>query len=285
MAARPEVTVLVPTVGRGVLEQVLGALARGTVLPGRLVIVDQGPSPVPEAWLAGLRDAGVEILRLAAERRGPSAARNRGLEAIEGGWVAALDDDCVPDLHWLERLLARLEEYPGALVTGRVEGPPEGEAPSTVEEEEAAVYRRPVFRFDPLSSGNMGFDRAVARRVGAFDEGLWAAEDNDWAYRALRRGIPVVYAPEVRVLHLDWRSGAELDAVYRRYAHGQGAFYGKYLRRGDVFIALRALRDLLRCPRRWLLGRLSGDAARARSGRAYTLGLLPGLWAGFRGNR
>ena len=59
-------------------------------------------------------------------------------------------------------------------------------------------------------------------------------------------------------------------------------FFGAYLRRGDLFIALRIPVHLLRAARRWLVGILRGDRDLAINGRAYVSGLWPGLRAGWR---
>ena len=80
--------------------------------------------------------------------------------------------------------------------------------------------------------------------------------------------------------HLAWQDPRRRTALYRRYARGQGSFYGKYLRRGDLFILKRSLRDLARVP--WLVAR--GAATRNKEllemGLGEASGLLPGLLAG-----
>jgi hypothetical protein len=55
------------------------------------------------------------------------------------------------------------------------------------------------------------------------------------------------------------------------------------MRRGDGFIALRAACHWLRSLRRWIIGSIQRDADRASFGRAYALGLLPGIVAGWKG--
>jgi len=149
---------------------------------------------------------------------------------------------------------------------------------------EPAVQIRPRLTFDRLSGGNMAISAEVARRIGPFDEDatVCTAEDAEYAYRALRAGVPIHYAPELVVTHLGWRQEAERTAQYRSYAMSHGGFYGKYLRRGDAFIALRASCHWLRSLRRWVAGAVRGDADRAEFGRAYALGLLPGIVAGWR---
>jgi GT2 family glycosyltransferase len=266
-----------------VLERVLAAVASGTAVPAAVVLADQGEEPERvAAWARPLADAGVEVVHLRFPPAGPAAARNRAIARVSTPLLAGVDDDCVPAGDWLERLAHRLHRHPGAVVTGRVDAPAGGRAASTIETASERIHRRPVVKVDPLYTGNFGVAVEVARRIGPFDERLPCAEDNDWAHRALSRGVPIVYAPEVAVTHHDHRDAAALAELEARYARGQGTFYGKHLRRGDLRIALRVARDLARAPWRWLRGRVTGDAAAAASGRAWLRHLPAGLVAGLR---
>jgi GT2 family glycosyltransferase len=283
----PNLTVVVPTVGRPVLAACLSALADGATWPVRVIVVDQSAGRGVADWVARLCDRGVDALHVPSRQRGAAAARNRGLERANTAFVAAVDDDCCVAPDWCDRLMERLRAHAGAIISGRVD--PEGEqrVPSTITATAPAVHTRPLRDRDPLFSGNMGTELSTFQRVGPFDESpsLAGAEDNDWGYRALRLGVPIVYAPEVAVTHLDWRDAEELAGIYRRYALAQGGFYGKHLRRHDPFIAGRAVRDLVRGP--WLLVR----AAATRNdeltalGHAEVRGILPGIIAGFRSAR
>ena len=78
--------------------------------------------------------------------------------------------------------------------------------------------------------------------------------------------------PEIVVTHLGWRDEQQREAQYASYARSQGGFYGKYLRQGDLFIALRAAVHLLRAVRRWVMGALR---TRGRS-RSHRTGLRVG---------
>ena len=280
-------TVVVPTLGRPVLERCLQALANGP--PARLVVVDQGEPGRIDPWLDRLDGWTIERLRVAPQ--GAAAARNLGIAAVEGRWFVAIDDDCLAAPGWLEAMAARLAKHPGAVITGRVKAPEGMEAPSTTDElyrrpGRTVVFRRPVWRFDPLCTGNMGCAVELFHRVGPFDGHpllRFAAEDNDWAHRALSAGVPIVFAPEAVVEHVDWREPGERAALERRYARGQGAFYGKYLRRGQPHMMLRAVYDMTRGVVRWGRGLLGRDPLRRASGRAWAGDLLLGLWAGLRG--
>jgi GT2 family glycosyltransferase len=130
----------------------------------------------------------------------------------------------------------------------------------------------------------MGTSLDVFRKVGLFEEDpeMATAEDAEFAYRALRKGVSLHYQPEVVVAHFGWRDESKRVEQYRHYALSHGGFYGKYLRRGDLFILARAVGHFVRAFRRWARGNLNGDAELAMLGRAYCSNLLPGIVAGLR---
>jgi GT2 family glycosyltransferase len=276
--ALEDVTVVIPTLGRPILRDCLGSIAAGSAWPGRIVVVDQG---LREEIAALLREAtgwGIPCDYVPSRERGRARGVNRGVERARTRFVAITDDDCRVEPSWLERLVAALRAHPEAVVTGRVEGSGEG-VELVVTSREPAVYTRPGWRFDRLSGGNMGLARALFDAVGPLDEDprLAFAEDGEWAYRALRAGVPIRYEPEAGVTHHGWRSPEERTGQYRNYARSHGAFYGKYLRRGDLWIALRAALHQFRAMQRWLRATLSGEQEVARIARAYATGLLPGI--------
>jgi GT2 family glycosyltransferase len=196
------------------------------------------------------------------------------------------DDDCFVDTDWLEKMATQLREHPEAVVTGRVEAAGK-EGVVTVTSRTPAIYRRPRLKFDAMSGGNMGTSMSVVERVGPFDEDprLRTAEDGEWAYRALRASVPIIYAPEIVVRHFGWRDEKNRIAQYKDYARSHGGFYGKYLRKGDYFIALRVVIHHVRALRRWLRGIITRDKELILNGRAYFTGTLPGIIAGIRRNR
>ncbi len=273
------ISVIIPTLGRPVLEAVLTALGEGSILPAKVIVLDQGEDARTGRWLAPLADKGVAVEHLRDEPCGPAGARNRAMQRLETTYFASLDDDCIPAPDWLEAHLRRLRAEPNAVITGRVEAPAGALAPSTNTGKRERIYRGP-HDGDPLLTGNFSAARAIAARVGPFDERLSVAEDNDWGHRALRLGVPIIYAPEARVTHENVRTAAEMAPVQDRYALGQGMFFGKHLARGDLLIAWRAMHALLRGAWCWLRGAGFGDAASRRRGASAVRHLLAGLWRG-----
>jgi GT2 family glycosyltransferase len=186
---------------------------------------------------------------------------------------------------WLRRAAMRLHDIGEAILTGRVEPEGDGIVLTVNTADEPTTYRSPLIAGDVLFPPNMAFAVRLLERIGWLDEHpslATAGEDNEWAHRALRAGVSIVYDPTVIVGHLARHRPEDLPALYRRYARGQGAFYGTWLRRGDPLIARRAARDLLRAP--WLLlrGLVTGNSELIAMGRGEVIGLLPGIVAGLR---
>jgi GT2 family glycosyltransferase len=279
-----DLTVVIPTLGRDILRQPLEALERGTVWPAQVVVVDQGQRGEIAALLDEVRARSFDTVWMPSSQRGRAAGVNRGIERAATAFVVVTDDDCLPQADWVEQVGARVRQHRDAIVTGRVEAGDAETVLFVMTERASDIQRRPRVRFDRLIGANMAVARAVVERLGGLDEDscVRTAEDGEFAYRALRAGVSIVYAPEMVVTHLGWRDERQRADQYRSYARSQGGFYGKYLRRGDWFIALRASLHLARAARRWVLGWLRRDRETAAIGRAYLLGLLPGIRAGWK---
>lgn len=280
-----DVTVVIPTLGGALLEGCLESIAQGSVWPARLVVVDQGGGEAAARVIARLRERGMDVEHVLTPPNGISAATNLGLRHVRTTFAAVTHDDCLVRTDWVGRVAMRLREVGESILTGRVEPEGDGIVLTIKTSDEPMTYRAPLLAADVLFPPNMAFPVRVIERVGWLDEHpslATAGEDNEWAHRALRAGVSIVYDPTVIVGHLARHRPEELPGLYRRYARGHGAFYGTWLRRGDLFIARRALRDLLRAP--WLLlrGLVTRNSELVAMGQGEMMGLLPGIVAGLR---
>jgi GT2 family glycosyltransferase len=278
-----EISIVIPTLGRPILEQCLYWILVGKAWPECLIVVEQGSNPNVAKWLNQVQQLGIRVKHILSNQRGRSAGINRGLEQADTRFVAITDDDCFVGEDWLMNMATKLRLSSDAVVTGRVEAAGE-DMVVVVTSTNPSVQSRPRLKFDSMSGGNMGTALAVFKKVGLFEEDpvMATAEDAEWAYRALRKGISLRYEPEVVVAHYGWRDAGKRNEQYRHYALSHGGFYGKYLRRGDLFIMARAAGHFVRALRRWVRGRMKGDAELALLGRSYCLNLLPGILAGMR---
>jgi GT2 family glycosyltransferase len=286
-AARPiasELTLVIPTLGRPILAECLAALLEGTMWPAAVIVVDQGASTQIAGWLDDLRDLGIRARHEPCAGRGRALGLNAGLRLVRTRFVVITDDDCLPDAGWIEGYAAHLRAEPHTVFTGAVAAAGEERVLNVVSGRQPSITRKPGWSFDRLSGGNCGMAVEVLRTVGLFDPDpcMRFAEDGEWAFRALRAGVPIAYAPELLVAHVGWRELDDRLDQYRGYARSHAAFFGKHLRRGDLFMVLRAKVHLARALRRWLRGRLRGDRELAANGRSYAMQLVPGIIAGMK---
>jgi glycosyltransferase involved in cell wall biosynthesis len=192
MAPDPEVSVIVPTRDRWhILSRCALPAARlqeGISL--ELIVVDDGSTDQTPAGLAALDDDRVRILR--NERSlGVSAARNLGIDAARGEWLAFLDDDDV----WAPRKLREQVDRAHELGTGWVLS-----GAVTIDRERRPRAYKSVPETDDLHDllrkGNVvpgGCSNVIVRadlvrRVGGFDHELSMLADWDLWLRLARTG-------------------------------------------------------------------------------------------------
>jgi GT2 family glycosyltransferase len=240
-------SVIIPTIGRpALLAAALASLAECRPSPDELLVVDQDPGAATEEVVQQFAAQGCR--RIACAGRGIGRAINAGLRAASHNVVLITNDDCTVAHDWLTVALRELAAHPGAIVTGSVL--PVGDSrliPSLKQDPAPRLYACSALDGE-LYGANMAAARRDLLELGGFDERITpSAEDNDLCYRWLRSGRSLRYQPAMRVWHHDWRTPAELRAVYRRYGVGQGMFYAKHLLAGDRTILRFLARDARAC--------------------------------------
>ncbi len=127
MTGRPSgdparVDVVIPTVGRPSLPDLVWVIARALPAGSRLFVVDDRPTPTPPLERP-VGDDRVRVLRSGG--RGPAAARNVGWRASTAPWIAFVDDDVEPPLGWVRALVDDVVAAARGVgaVQGRVEVP------------------------------------------------------------------------------------------------------------------------------------------------------------------
>lgn len=221
----PTVTVIIPC--RDVSTYLADAIASASeqgVASMEVIVVDDG-SEVSCADAA--REAHPDVTVLAHdEPRGPAAARNTGLAAARGQFIAFLDADDVWEPGGLAAHVARLREKPDALFsTGATE------VVCMPEVREAGRRAGRVLRqatVDLLLPATV-FRREAFDVVGLLDESLRFGEDSDWFLRAREKGVPYL-------------TSADRYLLYRR--HDRNMTCGKDLR--GLFVPQTIIRSLRR---------------------------------------
>jgi glycosyltransferase involved in cell wall biosynthesis len=176
------------------------------------------------------RFAGVSLLH--EDKRGPSAARNRGLRHATGDVVAHLDADTLPTRAWLRSIVAPFNDPQVMLAAGRtlIFDPATAVeryiAGAGLYETERAITRLP-FPFAP--SLNMAVRRSAALAVDGWAEELMTAEDVDFSHRILKRyPSGIAFAADAVLFHRVRSTEPELVKLARTYGQGVARMYRRY---------------------------------------------------------
>jgi mycofactocin system glycosyltransferase len=239
LAARPDVTVLIPARDRPVLlDRCLTAL--GDDYP--VVVVDDG-SRDPAAVAAVAAAHGAELVRRPVNG-GAGPARNTGLFGVTTDLVAFLDSDTTPEPGWIERLAAHLADPAVAAAAPRIVPVPArpswagrytaAACPLDLGEARARVV--PGTRVAYVPTAALLARRAVlvqsAGPDGVFDPSLRRGEDVDLVWRLHEAGWRVRYDPAARVFHHEPDGWPALLA--RRFRYGTSAAPLAQRHPGDV---------------------------------------------------
>jgi glycosyltransferase involved in cell wall biosynthesis len=202
----PEVTVVIASHERPLrLRWLLNSLEEQTLDPGRwdLIVVHDSAGERTQELLDThpLTQAGrLKHIRRPPGMNPPGHQRNTGWRQATAPLIAFTDDDCRADPAWLEGLLAKAKENPGAIIQGKT-------GPDPFEENVwSAPHPRSVTTNPPelfVQACNVLYPKELLERVGGFDEAepLQSGEDTDLALRAQEAGAPVVAALDARIYH------------------------------------------------------------------------------------
>ncbi len=236
----PEVSVVIPTHDRlDVLPEVLAALARQEAPPDfEVLVVDDGSQAATRDFLRGWRPPYPHRV-LTQPASGPAVARNAGVRAASGRWVAFLGDDTVPSPGWLRaHRQAHRERGDGRLaVIGYTAWHPRMRRTRFLDYINeyglqfgyALIEDRERVPFNFFYTSNLSLPRELLLEE-PFDEGFPypAWEDIECSVRLERRGMRLVYVPEARVEHLHPTDLDRFEARQEKAGFSAVVFYERH---------------------------------------------------------
>ena len=178
-------SVIIPTYNRAyIISRAIQSVLQQTYQDFEILVVDDGSKDNTHEIMESIRDERIKYIRHEINR-GPAAARNTGIMAARGNYIAFLDSDDLWLPEKLERQMAAFANAPsqvGVVYVRVLEV--EGDSktfipPNHVIKREGNLY------YDLISKGNFVYpSAALVRRdcltkVGMLDEQLYTSEDWD----------------------------------------------------------------------------------------------------------
>jgi glycosyltransferase involved in cell wall biosynthesis len=240
----PRISVIVPSRNGGrTIGACLESIAALDYPDFEVIVIDDGSTDdtghIAAAFAARLPS--VKLLRGAGT--GPSAARNRAVEASAGTYVAFTDDDCIVDRQWLREMLRGFTApasggRPVAGVGGNQLSPDDesefgrtvngfmktvGFVADYVKSDGAAAVRET----DHNPSCNVMYPRELCARY-RFPEGLWPGEDVELDHRLTKAGFIHRYNPGAVVRHYRTSTASGFLRMMFNYGKAQGYLVRRY---------------------------------------------------------
>ena len=228
--ASPFVSVIIPVLNEErVIRECLTSLVELDYPPERweILLVDNGST---DRTAEIINSFPVRYLR--EERRGPSSARNKGIEACKGEILAFTDADCIVSRGWLREIVRAFGEERVGGVAGEIIA----YLPKTPAELHAAKVRHlspQTYLFRSLLPfavfANLAFRRDVFEKIGLLDEDLISGESTDFCTRFFREtDLELKFMPKALVFHRNRKTTWKFFKQQWGYGRGHAQLYIKY---------------------------------------------------------
>lgn len=182
----PTVSIIIPVFNGGrYIAEALQSIWGQSYESVDVICIDDGSTDDTLAILEQMSDPRLRVIRQA--HQGVAAARNAGIRAAKGNFIAFLDADdwWVPNR--IHRQLAVFAAEPALqTVVGLMEWVFTEDART-----DGVVFREMASQSVTTSLGVGLFRRTAFEQVGLFDTSLWAGEDVDWYQRHKELKLPM----------------------------------------------------------------------------------------------
>ena len=228
--------------------------------PVELIVVDNGSTDGSIDQLRQVVGLDTRLIVIDAHANlGFARANNLALLSARGDLVLLLNPDCIVEKDTVARMRALMAARPDAGMAGCLIRNPDGsEQPgcrrSVPTPSRSLVRTLGLARFFPgrfedfvlagqplpseateveaISGAFMLVRRTALERVGVLDEGYFLhCEDLDWCMRFRAAGLPILFVPDVTVVHYKGHCGRDRPVRVQWHMHrGMVRFYGKFFR-------------------------------------------------------
>ena len=192
------ISVILPTYNReAVLMRSVDSVLNQTVSDLELILVDDGSTDGTQTLIESIQDPRIRYLKLDGNH-GACAARNAGLDAARGEWIAFMDSDDAWTPNKLERMMCVMEQTGADVCFHRlVRHYPGKQADKLFPELSGSRFipREELLCYAMISTQTIVAKREVFTKH-RFDPKVRKSQDYDWAIRATK-DYRLYYADEV----------------------------------------------------------------------------------------
>jgi len=223
------------------LERCLNSIIEQSYKPYEIILIDNNSSDnsyaIAEHNVKKTQKA--KIILTKEHKKGPSAARNKGINLAHGDIVAFTDSDCIAHSNWLKNIVKEYKNENIAAVAGNIKGfNPEGSIQKFLSLFTLRGYaEKGEFKeFNMISGGfptaNFSAKLTVLRELRGFDEKMKIyTEDFDLCARLYSSGYFIVYTPDALIYHIHRKSIKGLITQSFGFGCGHAILLKKHFKR------------------------------------------------------
>jgi len=200
------------------LKNCLNSLVRQTKKPDEVLIVDGSLDDNTKNLVNKFKN-NLPIEYIFESRAGLSIARNVGIKNAKYGVIAFIDDDCVSDKKWIEKIVTTHKKR---LDISIIQGKTFNLSKNSILSEAfqyLVTYCKPI----PFDAKNLSFKRKLIKYLEyIFDENFKGGEDTELGIRLRQKRFKILYSPNIIVHHnhkTDFVSFAKQQFISGKYAY------------------------------------------------------------------
>ncbi len=244
-----KVSIVIPTYNRKKdIEKAVESILKIDYPDYEVIVVDDASKDNTIKTLKKFKTKKLRIIRRKING-GPAAARNDGIKAAKGSFIAFTDSDCTVSKNWIRDLVKFFETLPdnAAGVCGTIY-PPKGAnflmrliyfMPQMDGNTSIAERKKKPFEVDNISCNNAVWKSDAIREMKGFDESFFrdfrtVPEDSELCYRTLKKGYKFYMRPGASTYHhfrptlkefleQSYRAGRGGGVVFMRHKNWFGA--------------------------------------------------------------
>ena len=203
------VSIVVPSYNRAkLLPSLIKNLLELNYKDYEIIIVDDGSTDCTKEIL---KDFPIKVISTNTTI-GSAKARNIGIQHARYDLIAVTDSDCYLSKNWLRDLVPYLNNYD--IVGGKIIYSDKAEAKLN-----PSIKGMKIIHSDSplnfLNTSNMIFRKEVWKELDGFSS--YRLEDVDYSWRALKKGLKLIYVPKGIVIHYGRRSVFKNIKKYFQY--------------------------------------------------------------------
>jgi glycosyltransferase involved in cell wall biosynthesis len=228
------------------LKLCLDSLCNQNIQPDEIILVDNSSKDkskdIVDLFIKNFSELRIDYVF--CEKRGPSAARNKGANLATGDWLIFTDSDCVASSSWISDYIIHFGNDKIGAVAGCIKPHP----PTNLVQKTLSLFTLPENQEEVINddftitkglypTANLAVRREVFNLVGGFNEDLRYGEDRELCSKIYKSGYKIKAIKNAIVEHMHRTSLSGL--IKQSFGFGTGHPYElRYLSQGTIIFSL-----------------------------------------------